>query len=256
MIILNNNRLRITRNDYFIFSESYKIGNVESREATIKLIYDFEIIVDSDEIANISKDKSIIDAVSLIKTPESQYKQTDWRYKSQQIKTQILKDQPIVDRILSEHKDEVLSIIKDHMKPIPEQWSSLLLSTMQYKNDPKALQMQLDKDDNMYHVFGIVEMDLGSNTDGFLGRLVAEYHANYKSGDSFVTTLTGFNKMMNIMDPHHGTQLIHTKIDQHYDKEVRSGFIEQMSEALSYAAERIVFITSISDDGVITITTN
>ena len=60
------------------------------------------------------------------------------------------------------------------------------------------------------------------------------------------------------IDPYAGSKLSDAKVgdwdiadEPGYDKEVRSGFIEQMSEAISHINESLVHITSIDDDGTI-----
>lgn len=248
-------KLNVRRNDKLVFTESYRLGSIESREAMNKLIYDVEVQVDMQELATLSKDKDIQDQIS--KVTGVKYQEDDWRHKGESFRTQALKDKPVGNKIIMDHKDEVMAEIKKHFSDIPVEWANLVMADHEYGIDPKA--KQLNEIDGWFSAYGIAVFDLGK----FMTKFAEEFKAAGMPMQ-FKSSLTGFNKMMAKIDEFAGQKLSDTVVDtiagkweiadeKGYDKEVRSGFLEQMSDAISNVADKVIFIDSIADDGTVTL---
>lgn len=259
-------RLRTLPQDRFVFTESVKMGEIEVREAFTNLVIDAEILVDAEEIKNISATPEVANALKQVVAPQSkQYKPTDWRAKQVVMRDVQWQQRPVIEHIANLYKNDIIQTFKSKLK-IPNDWSSALLNNMNYAIDHKALQLSPSTDKKWRSIF----MILTSNLDTFLEKFATEFNnavannAVMKTGDGFAfqSSLTGFDSTFKNLDPYSGAKLSNTKRhgwdvadEPGYDKEIKNAFVDHFSDIISqvYPDARV---TNIDDNGQVKFNAN
>lgn len=163
---------------------------------------------------------------------------------------------------------------------------------VEYQKDPKALQLSThsksdidtatDQGKTMWpdntgkwrFIYVNVSINLGDLDEsleggtGFFGKLNQEFRAAVTAGRvgkiddktmQIQTTLTGFDSVLRDLDPYSGKKSSDAKIgiyniadEPGYDLEIRIGFIERISEMISYALDNRITNLKVDDNGVFT----
>lgn len=257
--------IRIIPQDILVL-ETVRLGEIDAREAYTELILDAEILVDEAELKKIAGIPEVAQALAQITSPETpQYKPQDWRAKMPVMREVQWKKKPIIDYIANSYKNDVIQAARDQFKSVPADWVAQLFEHVEYRLEPKALQLSPSEDKKWKSVFVQLIMDLGSAEDyrGFLGKFAKEIEDAAEAGKiadaekiTVNSSLVGLDTALKALDPYAGAKLSSTKISGHdiadepgYDKEIRSGFYDRLAEAASVGLSADVKIDSISDNG-------
>lgn len=264
---------RVNPNDR-VFMEAVQMGTIEAggiqeREASIDLIIEAEILIDNEELKRVGALPDVATAMKQVVEPvQKQYKATDWRAKRPVMRDLQWQQKPAIDYIVNAYKEDIAQAIRGKLGKMPSDWVEQLMAGAQYIKDPKALQLSPTEDKKWRSIYSTYMLPLGSAEDrkGFLGKFATEFEAAAsankiaQNGDQYVfqSTLTGFESTMKELDPYAGAQLSHTKIhgwdvadEPGYDKEVKSAFIDQFSDAISIMFNAEARVTRVHDDGKI-----
>lgn len=262
---------RVNPNDR-IFMEAVQMGNIEAggieeREASVDLIIEAEILIDGEELKRVGALPDVAAAMKQVVEPvQKQYKATDWRAKRPVMRDLQWQQKPAIDYIVNTYKEDIAQAIRGKLSKMPSDWVDQLMAGAQYIKDPKALQLSPTEDKKWRSVYSTFKLPLGSAEDrkGFLGKFASEVEAAMaankivQNGDQhvFQSTLSGLESTMKELDPYAGAPLSHTKIhgwdvadEPGYDKEIKSAFVDQLSDVIGMMLSAEARITKIHDDG-------